>query len=97
MTKLRQHITKGCQIALENLMNAGEEQRDYYNQIEKLIILEHNDKVLLLLPKKTDTLLSSWRGPFTVVNKCSPLNYIVDVRGNHKLLHITSLPTKASP
>lgn len=57
----------------------------------KLAVLKPNDEVLIMLPDKTYTLLSSWQGPFTVIKSCSPLNYIVDVRGNHKLFYINML------
>lgn len=45
----------------------------------------------MILPKRSDTLLTSWQGPFHVVNKCFPVNYLVDVRGNNKLFHVNML------
>lgn len=50
-----------------------------------------NDEVLMLLPDKTNILLSSRQGLFTVIKQCSPVNYIIDVWGNHKLFHINML------
>lgn len=45
--------------------------------------LRANEEVLILLPVRTGTLLTSWKGPF--VKRCSPINYIHDVRGNKKI------------
>lgn len=66
-------------------------QRVYSNRGQKLSTLKLNDLVLILLPEKTDTLLTSWQGPFTVIKQCSPVNSPVDVRGSHKISHTDML------
>lgn len=40
-----------------------------------------------MLPENTNTLLASWQGPFTVVKLCSPVSYIIEMRGNYKVSH----------
>lgn len=91
LTELRQRIVEGCQLARQNLTEAGEIQRYYCNRVRKLAILKPNDEVLLQLSEKRNTLLTSWQGPFTVIKQTSPVNYIIDVRGNHKLFHVNTL------
>lgn len=44
-----------------------------------------------MLPEKTDTLLTLCQGPFTVIKQCMPVNYVVDIRGNHKAFHTDML------
>lgn len=65
-------------------LSTGEIHNGYNNRGRKLRTLKLNDNDLLLLAEKTNTLLTSWQGSFTVVKRTSPVNYIVDVRENHK-------------
>lgn len=65
-------------------LSTGEIHNGYNNRGRKLRTLKLNDNDLLLLAEKTNTLLTSWQGPFTVVKRTSTVNYLVDVRENHK-------------
>lgn len=91
MIELRLRRVTDCQLTRENLAEAGEIQREYGNRGRKMRTLKSNDKVLLLLSETTNTLLTSWQGPLAVVKQTSPVNYIVDLRGNHKLFHVNML------
>lgn len=82
LSQLRQSIIKGCQLARDTLTEAGEIQRQYCNRGRKLRTLKRNEEVLIMLPDKTDTLVTSWQGSFTEVKQTSPVNYLVDVRGS---------------
>lgn len=91
LIELRLRRVTDCQLTRENLAEAGEIQREYGNRGRKMRTLKSNDKVLLLLSETTNTLLTSWQGPLAVVKQTSPVNYIVDLRGNHKLFHVNML------
>lgn len=67
LAELRRRIFRSCQLARENLAEAGEIQRDYCNRGRYLHTLKPNDEILILLPEKTSMLLTSWHGPFMVV------------------------------
>lgn len=73
------------------LRSFGKEQREYCKKNRKLLGLKPKNEMLILLPDKSDTLLTSWQGPFSVIKHCSPVNYLADVNGNHKLFHINML------
>ncbi|CAC5404352.1 Transposon Ty3-I Gag-Pol polyprotein,Transposon Ty3-G Gag-Pol polyprotein [Mytilus coruscus] len=55
------------------------------------IKLEVGQKVLILLPTHTSKLLASWKGPFVVSDKVSPVDYKVKVRGKDKVFHVNML------
>lgn len=71
---LRQCITKGYQLAKQSLAIAGEYQWQYCERGKKLPVLKQKDEVLILLPDKSETLLSSWQGPFLVFKHSSAVN-----------------------
>ena len=45
------------------------------------------EKVLVLLPTKSNKLLMQWTGPYTIVQKIGQMDYKVDVRGKVKTIH----------
>ena len=48
--------------------------------------------MLVLLPTHTSKLLASWKGPFTITDKISPVDYKVKVRGGkEKVYHVNML------
>ncbi|KAK0057019.1 hypothetical protein Bpfe_013671 [Biomphalaria pfeifferi] len=52
-------------------------QEKYYNQRAKERAIQVGDKVLLLLPKSTNKLQICCQGPYEVIRKVSPTNYII--------------------
>ena len=55
--------------------------------------MKEGDKVLVLLPTKSNKLLMQWRGPYTIVQKIGQMEYKVDVRGKGKTLHAYLMKT----
>ena len=49
--------------------------------------MKEGEKVLVLLPTKSNKLLMQWRGTYTIVQKMEQMDYKVDVRGKVKTLH----------
>lgn len=63
---LRDKILTSCEEAKDALTDAGIETRYYANRKARKIELSPNDKVILLLPEKSDRLALSWQGPFMI-------------------------------
>ena len=53
--------------------------------------LKVSDKLLILLPTKTNKLLIGWKGPYEVVEKLSRLDYRIKVGRKVKMFHINML------
>lgn len=64
----------------------------YYDRNARNGSFEVGDKVLVLLPSSTKTLLAHWKGPFPVVEKVSPVDYKVrHDNGVTKVYHVNML------
>lgn len=90
IAEVRKRIITGCRLARENLEKACELQCTYCKN-RKLNSLKANDGILIMVPDKVNISLSSWKGTFKDTKRCSTVNYVVDVRGNHKIFHINML------
>jgi len=65
---------------------------DRYNAHSRKRYFDVGDKVLILQPKSsTSRVFATWKGPATVVEKCSPHSYVVDLDGVHHRLHANHL------
>ncbi|KAK0055907.1 hypothetical protein Bpfe_014576, partial [Biomphalaria pfeifferi] len=78
-------------LARSNLIKARKRQEKYYNRRAKERSLNVGDKVLLLLPKNTNKLQICWQGPFEVMKKISPTNYVIKVGRKEKSYHVNLL------
>nr|KAI8764985.1 hypothetical protein BgiMline_002655 [Biomphalaria glabrata] len=78
-------------LARSNLIKARKRQEKYYNRRAKERSLNVGDKVLLLLPKNTNKLQICWQGPFEVLKKVSPTNYVIKVGRKEKSYHVNLL------
>ncbi|XP_033752174.1 uncharacterized protein LOC117335982 [Pecten maximus] len=88
---LRERLDETCELAKEQLRTAKISQRKYYNRKAKDRQLDVDDKVLILLPTKTNKLLMQWRGPYSVTAKKGPMDYEVDMVGKKKTFHVNML------
>lgn len=81
-----------AELATENEKQAKQKQKLYYDRKARDRKLEVGQKVLILLPTHTSKLLASWKGPFVVTDKVSPVDYKVKVRGGkEKVFHVNML------
>ena len=78
-------------LANANLQNMSKKYKHYYNRKLKQRNLKVGDKVLVLLPTKTNKLLMSWKGPFEAVEKLSMLGYRINIGRKVKSFHINML------
>ena len=78
----------------ENLKAAQATQKAWYDRHSRDRAFNPGDKVLVLLPTSTNRLLASWRGPYPVVRRVSPVNYEVEMADRRKMkgiFHINML------
>ena len=88
---LRNQIEDTCRMARENLAKASARQAKYFNRKTKDRQLKVGNKVLVLLPDKTNKLQMLWKGPYVVTDKVNNCDYRVEVGGRERLYHINVL------
>ena len=88
---LKQRLQETCNIAQEELLKAQEIHKKRYDRSAQPKVLQVGQKVLLLLPTKANKLLLQWRGPYTVLEKVSPVNYVIQMGSKKKTFHVNML------
>ena len=63
------------ELAQVNETKAKQKQKSYQNKKARNREMEIGQKVLVLLSTETSKLLASWKGPFTITDKVSPVDY----------------------
>ncbi|XP_037526097.1 uncharacterized protein LOC119403222 [Rhipicephalus sanguineus] len=91
IVELRQRLERTCDIAAQELSKAHTSQKRYYDRKAKKRELAVGDKVLVLLPADSNKLILTWKGPFKVVQKKSPLDYAIDLGHRTTVFHINML------
>lgn len=91
IVELRERLQRTCEIASQELAKAHVRQKTYYDRKAKKRDLSVGDKVLVLLPADHNKLILTWKGPFTVTDKKSPLDYAVDLGHRTTVFHINML------
>ena len=70
----RSKLKSMADLATINERKAKTKQKSYYDKKSRSRKLEVGQKVLVLLPTHTSKLLASWKGPYTIIDKVSPVN-----------------------
>ena len=88
------------EIVNDTETKAKASHKKFYDR--KTVTREFNegDMVLVLLPKLQYKLVCEWQGPYEVVEKKSPVTYVIDVSDSRKRLrtfHINALKEWVSP
>ena len=84
----------------KNLEKAQRKQKAWYDQKAREMNLTVGDKVLLLLPTRSEKLLAKWKGPYKVIKKIGKVNYEVlldEARNKKKIFHINMLKLWKEP
>ena len=81
---LRERLESTVSLAQQNLWSMCKKYTRYYNRKSRRRHLKVADKVLVLLPTKTNKLLMSWKGPYEVVEMLSVLDYRIKMGKNEK-------------
>lgn len=87
---LQERLEETCKLARENLMRARTVQKKQYDRKARKKDLTEGDKVLVLLPTKSNKLELQWKGPFPVI-KAKDLDYQIDMDGKIKTFHANML------
>ncbi|XP_060073585.1 uncharacterized protein LOC132553365 [Ylistrum balloti] len=88
---LRERLEETCKLAQEQLRKAKVTQAKFYNRKAKNRVMEPGEKVLVLLPTKRNKIQMQWRGPYGIVERKGPMDYVVSVDGREKVLHANLL------
>lgn len=88
---LRERLDKTCQMAQEELRKASKRYKKYYDARTKDRKFSLGDKVLVLLPTKSNKLLMQWKGPYDVEEKVAKHDYKVKMGSKIKTIHANLL------
>lgn len=80
LLETREHMRYMSELAQVNETKAKQKQKAYYDKKVRNREFEIGQKVLVLLPKETSKLLTSWKGLFTITDKVSPVECRIMVR-----------------
>ena len=92
--RIHECLETAKETVLENLRQAQQKQKTWYDKRSRETQFEVGDKVLVLLPTRTEKLLAKWKGPYNVIRKVGKVNYeleIMDERKGRKLFHVNML------
>ena len=88
---LREKMERVIDVAHENLKIASKRYKKHFDRKAKVRRFEKGDKVLLLLPTKSNKLQLKWQGPFVIIEKSGENNYKVEVGRAHRTYHANML------
>ncbi|KAL8585224.1 hypothetical protein ACOMHN_013239 [Nucella lapillus] len=88
---LHNRIRETCKLAQEAADINTDVYKSYADRKAKARSLAEGSKVLVLLTEEQNKLRILWKGPFTVIEKLSPVNYSIDMDGRKKVFHINML------
>nr|KAG5702560.1 hypothetical protein BaRGS_003720 [Batillaria attramentaria] len=88
---LRNRIEETCAIARKSLEAEGVRQKKHFDKKAKFRTFQKGDRVLLLLPCKTNKLELAWRGPYNVEERVGEADYKIKVGNKVKLFHANLL------
>ncbi|XP_037518104.1 uncharacterized protein LOC119394875 [Rhipicephalus sanguineus] len=91
VVEIQKRLPNTCKITHEEHQKAKASQKKYYDRKSRLRQLSAGEKVLLLLPSDRNKLILTWKGPFTVVEKRSDCDYLVDLGSRVSLFHANLL------
>lgn len=97
---MRERLTKMSMLAGENLKQAQEKHKYWYDSGAKERTFEPGDKVLVLLLTATSKLLAQWQGPYFVKKQMGQVNYEIDMydrRKRNRVFYINMLRKWNSP
>lgn len=93
----RQKMRAMFDMARKNSRTAQSRQKQIYDKTSREKPLQIGDRVWLYVPAvkvgSTKKLASLWRGPYTVIDKTSPVNYVIQLIGGRqqKTVHANRL------
>lgn len=90
--KVRERMQAMQELVRENVQEAQQKQKRWYDKTAREMEFKPEDQVLILLPTSTNKLLAQWKGPYKIVRKTGKVNYEVRIsRRKKKVLHANLL------
>ena len=87
---LQNMILETAELAKDNSIKASVRNKKYFDRKSKERAFQVGDRVLVLLPSDTNKLLSTWLGPYPVLEVMHP-DYRILVKGKEKVFHANML------
>ena len=81
---MREKLSTMTQLVQGNLSRAQANQKQWYDQTARSREFNPGDKVLVLLPTSTNKLRAQWQGPYTVLQRNGPANYVIATHNKQK-------------
>ena len=88
---LKNRLEETCKLAQKELAKSKARYTKYYNRRARARKFAVGDEVLLLLPTDHNKLIMHWKGPFTVVETVTPMDYKIDLGTCKKTFHVNLL------
>ena len=83
---VQEKLDKMTVLVEENLKEAQQTQKQWYDQKAHERKFQTHDQVLVLFPSSTSKLLAQWQGPYEVVQQVNKVNYHVGMHDKRKKL-----------
>ena len=94
VVEMRRRLQLMTEHVDDNLAHAQDVQKEWFDQRARVREFQSGDRVLVLLPTASNKLQAEWRGPYVVVRKSSPVDYVVNTgkrRRREQNLHVNLL------
>ena len=91
---IQERLAKLRDLVKENLENAQQTQKSWYDRHARERELQPGEQVLVLLPTSTNKLLAEWQGPYPITKRVSKVDYEIqmsDRRRQKRVFHINML------
>ena len=97
---LQERLLKMAALAREQESRAKKQSKHWYDKKARKRSFEVGSQVLVLIPDETDNLTAQWHGPYTILEKVSPVSYRIETPERRKKVrqfHINMLKEWTTP
>lgn len=92
MFDLQEKIQETCKVAQLEIAKSQQKNEKYYNRGARYRKFEIGEKVLLMIPMRTDKLSLKWYGPYVVKEKVGSYDYRIEMSdGKIRIYHVNML------
>ncbi|KAL0199468.1 hypothetical protein M9458_008008, partial [Cirrhinus mrigala] len=92
--EMRERIERVMPLVRKHMTKAQQSQQQLYNRVAQPREFHPGDKVMVLVPTAACKFLTTWQGPYTVIEQVGPINYRLRQPGRRReeqLYHINLL------
>ncbi len=102
--RIVQHIEEAQRLTKQNIQRAQQKMKQYYDQNATPVSFDIDQKVWIYSPKNKRGLCKKlrhkWHGPFTLVARTSPVNYVIRAADNSRIsttIHVARMKPYFDP